>query len=94
MQFKSDVEAIDQFVVKYKELNQEIGKVIVGQEETIKNVLISIFFISFLFVNDTLVLNCTLDFLFFLNLIMVIKIKLAFSTSYYHFIPIILTKNS
>ena len=43
MQFKSDVEAIDQFVVKYKELNQEIGKVIVGQEETIKNVLISIF---------------------------------------------------
>jgi len=42
-EFKSDVEAIDQFVVKYKELNKEIAKVIVGQEDTIKNVLISIF---------------------------------------------------
>jgi MoxR-like ATPase len=43
MQYKSDVEAIDQFVLKYKELNSEISKVIVGQEETIKNVLISVF---------------------------------------------------
>jgi len=42
-EFKSDVEAIDQFVVKYNELNKEIAKVIVGQEDTIKNVLISIF---------------------------------------------------
>lgn len=42
-EFKSDVEAIDHFVVKYKELNKEISKVIVGQEDTIKNVLISIF---------------------------------------------------
>jgi MoxR-like ATPase len=42
-EFKSDVEAIDQFVVKYKELNKEIAKVIVGQEDTVKNVLISIF---------------------------------------------------
>jgi MoxR-like ATPase len=43
MEFKSDTEAIQAFVEKYKELNKEIGKVIVGQEETIKNVLISIF---------------------------------------------------
>ncbi|MES2681610.1 MAG: AAA family ATPase [Bacteroidota bacterium] len=43
MNFKSDTEAIEGFVSKYKELNSEIGKVIVGQEETIKNVLISIF---------------------------------------------------
>lgn len=43
MQFKSDTEAIEAFVNKYKELNKEISKVIVGQEETIKNVLISIF---------------------------------------------------
>ncbi|MCD6069067.1 MAG: putative ATPase 3 [Bacteroidetes bacterium] len=42
-EFKSDVEAIDNFVLKYKELNSEIAKVIVGQEETVKNVLISIF---------------------------------------------------
>ena len=31
MNYKNDVEAIDAFVVKYKELNAEIGKVIVGQ---------------------------------------------------------------
>ncbi len=43
MNYKSDTEAIEAFVAKYKELNLEIGKVIVGQEETIKNVLISIF---------------------------------------------------
>jgi MoxR-like ATPase len=43
MQYKSDVEAIDQFVLKYKELNSEISKIIVGQEDTIKNVLISVF---------------------------------------------------
>lgn len=43
MNFKSDTEAIEAFVTKYKELNTEIAKVIVGQEETIKNVLISIF---------------------------------------------------
>jgi len=42
-EYKSDVEAIDNFVIKYKELSKEIGKVIVGQDETIKNVLISIF---------------------------------------------------
>ncbi|MBK9283261.1 MAG: MoxR family ATPase [Sphingobacteriaceae bacterium] len=43
MNYKSDTEAIEGFVAKYKELNKEIGKVIVGQEETIKNVLIAIF---------------------------------------------------
>lgn len=41
--YKSDTEAVQAFVVKYKELTSEIGKVIVGQEETVKNVLISIF---------------------------------------------------
>ena len=43
MNFKNDTEAIEAFVSKYKNLNTEIGKIIVGQEETIKNVLISIF---------------------------------------------------
>ena len=41
--YKSDVEAIDAFVVKYKELNAEIGKIIIGQDEVIKDVLISVF---------------------------------------------------
>lgn len=39
----SDVEAVKTFVEKYGKLNDEIGKVIVGQEEVVKNVLISIF---------------------------------------------------
>lgn len=43
MNYKSDTEAIEGFVAKHKELTAEIGKVIVGQEETVKNVLISIF---------------------------------------------------
>ncbi len=43
MNFKNDTEALESFVSKYKQLNAEIGKVIVGQEDTIKNVLISIF---------------------------------------------------
>lgn len=43
MQFKSEVEAVDFFVGKYKELNNEIGKVIIGQNEVIRDVLISIF---------------------------------------------------
>lgn len=41
--YKSDVEAIDAFVQKYKVLTNEIGKVIVGQDEVIKSVLICIF---------------------------------------------------
>jgi MoxR-like ATPase len=43
MQFKSDVEALDALAVKYHELRNEISKVIVGQDEVVKNVLISIF---------------------------------------------------
>ena len=43
MNYKSDTEAIEAFVTKYKELNTEIGKVIIGQHDTIKNVLISVF---------------------------------------------------
>ncbi|MCD4747568.1 MAG: AAA family ATPase [Bacteroidales bacterium] len=41
--YKSDVEAIDAFVEKYKALKTEIAKVIVGQDDVIKNVIISIF---------------------------------------------------
>ncbi|MCF6342583.1 MAG: AAA family ATPase [Bacteroidales bacterium] len=43
MKYKSEVEAVDAFVEKYKELSAEIGKVIVGQDEVVKNTLISIF---------------------------------------------------
>jgi MoxR-like ATPase len=43
MQFKNDVEAVNAFVDKYKQLNAEIGKVIVGQHEVIESVLISVF---------------------------------------------------
>ena len=39
----SDVEAIKQFQESYNDFKEEIGKVIVGQDEVIKNVLISIF---------------------------------------------------
>jgi MoxR-like ATPase len=41
--YKSDVEAVDDFVVTYKKLRNEIGKIIVGQDEVVKDVLISIF---------------------------------------------------
>src|SRR3954462_15917027 len=41
--YKSDVEAVNAFVAKYKELNAEISKIIIGQEEVVKDVLISIF---------------------------------------------------
>ncbi|MFT5845795.1 MAG: MoxR-like ATPase, partial [Saprospiraceae bacterium] len=43
MNFSSDKEALEALRSKYAALTSEIGKVIVGQEETIKNVLISIF---------------------------------------------------
>ncbi|MCD4680760.1 MAG: AAA family ATPase [Bacteroidales bacterium] len=43
MEYKSDVEAIDAFVKKFELLRKEIAKVIVGQDEVIKDVLISIF---------------------------------------------------
>ncbi len=41
--YKTDVEAIDAFVDKYKELNAEISKIIIGQNEVVRDVLISIF---------------------------------------------------
>jgi len=43
MKYKSDVEAIDAFGGKIKLLRKEISKVIVGQDEVVKSVLISIF---------------------------------------------------
>lgn len=41
--YKNDVEAIDAFGEKIKQLRTEIAKIIVGQDEVVKNVLISIF---------------------------------------------------
>ena len=38
-----EVKAIDNFVVKYNEFKNEIGKVIVGQDNVVNQVLISIF---------------------------------------------------
>jgi len=43
MNYQSDVEAVDAFGAKYKELSKEIGKVIIGQEKILEDVLISIF---------------------------------------------------
>lgn len=43
MQYKSDVEAVDALVQKYSVLRSEIGRVIIGQEDVVKNLLISIF---------------------------------------------------
>lgn len=43
MQYQSDVEAINAFGEKIKVLRNEIAKVIVGQDEVVKNVIISIF---------------------------------------------------
>jgi MoxR-like ATPase len=43
MNYKDDVEAIDSFVEKYRSLKLEIGKVIVGQDEVIRSLIISIF---------------------------------------------------
>mgnify|MGYP006188643789 CR=1 FL=1 len=41
--FKNEVEAVDALKEKYNLLNEEIAKVIVGQKNVVKNVLISIF---------------------------------------------------
>jgi MoxR-like ATPase len=41
--YNSDVEALDAFAAKYKDLRTEVARVIVGQDETVRNVLISIF---------------------------------------------------
>lgn len=43
IQFHSDAEALDQLKVKYTTLQQEIRKVIVGQDDVVRDVLISIF---------------------------------------------------
>jgi len=42
-QYKSDVEAVDALAQAYQNLSAEIGKVIVGQKEVVKSVLISLF---------------------------------------------------
>lgn len=41
--FKNDVDAVDAFVEKYAELRKEIAKVIVGQDEIVKDVLMAMF---------------------------------------------------
>ena len=41
--YPSDVEAVQDLVNKYKKLRAEIGKVIIGQDEVVRDVLISIF---------------------------------------------------
>ncbi|MBP7102236.1 MAG: AAA family ATPase [Bacteroidales bacterium] len=43
IEFKSDVEAVKAFTQKYADLRHEVGKVIVGQDEVLKNILITIF---------------------------------------------------
>lgn len=43
MKYSSDVEALDALAGKYKSMKTEISKVIVGQDDVVKNVLISIF---------------------------------------------------
>ena len=42
-QFKNDVEAVNALNESYNALKSEIGKIIVGQDEVVKNLLISIF---------------------------------------------------
>lgn len=39
----SEVEAVDRLTEKYRQLHSEIGKVIIGQDQIVKNVLICIF---------------------------------------------------
>ena len=43
LNFKSDVEAVEAFRKKYAELTTEVGKVIIGQKEVLREVLIAIF---------------------------------------------------
>lgn len=43
LKYNSDKEALDAFVEKYHALKAEVGKVIIGQDEVIRNVLIAIF---------------------------------------------------
>jgi len=42
-EFKSDVEAVNALATSYHDLRSEIGKVIVGQDEVVKSVIISLF---------------------------------------------------
>ena len=42
-QYSSDVQAVDALAAAYKDLSAEIGKVIVGQEEVVRAVIISLF---------------------------------------------------
>ncbi len=41
--YKTEVEAVDALSAAYREIRQEIGQVIVGQDEVVKSVLISVF---------------------------------------------------
>lgn len=41
--YKSEVEAVDALAISYNQIREEIGKVIIGQDEVLKAVLISIF---------------------------------------------------
>jgi MoxR-like ATPase len=43
LEFKSDVEAVDALAQSYKDLKSEVGKVIVGQDEVVMGVIISLF---------------------------------------------------
>ena len=43
MKFQNEVEAVDALAESYQKLRAEIGKVIVGQEDVVKAVLISLF---------------------------------------------------
>jgi MoxR-like ATPase len=43
MQYQSDVEAADALKMAYQKIRTEIGKVIIGQDDVVKSVLISVF---------------------------------------------------
>ena len=43
LNFNNDVEAIEGFVAKYADIKREIGKVIVGQDDVVKNILMAMF---------------------------------------------------
>ena len=43
MQFDNDIQAVDALHQSYKSIKAEIGKIVIGQDEIIKSVLISIF---------------------------------------------------
>ena len=41
--YKSDVEAVDALAAAYKDLSAEIGKIIIGQDDVVRAVIISLF---------------------------------------------------